>query len=109
MLRVGQPQQQVKAILSSEGFDVFSYLDDRFRQSGEVAPGPWICQKLVGQDLPPGVHMVQCLAYRDGVQEFGFWFSVSQTYRDPDTGQLYDVKTDKLTQIFDQLKKDSNR
>lgn len=109
MLRVGQTQQQVKAILSSEGFDVFSYLDDRFRQSGEVAPGPWICQRLVGQELPPGLHMVQCLAYREGVQEFGFWFSVSQTYRDPDTGQLYDVKTDKLTQIFDQLKNESNR
>jgi hypothetical protein len=60
-------------------------------------------QTLAGEGLAPGLHAVQCLAYRKGVLEFGFWFSISQRYRDPHTGQPYDVRIDKLTQIFDKL------
>jgi len=52
--------------------------------------------------------MVACLAYRKGVQEFAFLFSLSQRYgkRDPDTDTVttWEVKTDKLTQIFDRVK-----
>jgi hypothetical protein len=100
-LREGQTQQQVKAILNSEGFDVFSDVNLR----GRVAPGPWICKPLVGRGIAPGERMVECLAYRNGLQEFGLDFRVSQTYRNPDTGELYQVKVDRLTQIYDQLKK----
>lgn len=99
-LHVGQTQQQVKAILSSEGFDISSVDGGSLRRL--YAPGPWICRTLVGGGSVPGQHFVECLAYRNGIQEFGFDFCVSQTYRDPDTGELHQVKVDKLTQIVDQ-------
>ncbi len=103
-LHVGQTQQQVKAILNSEGFDVLSVDGGSLR--GRVAPGPWICKPLVGGSIAPGLHMVECQAYRNGVQEFDFDFRVSQTYRNPDTGELYQVKVDKLTQIIDQCSRE---
>jgi hypothetical protein len=92
LLHVGQTQAQVKAVLIREGFDQ-----------------PWVCERVdPSQVATPGETMVACLAYRKGVQEFAFLFSLSQRYgkRDPDTDTVttWEVKTDKLTQIFDRVK-----
>jgi TPR repeat protein len=80
-LHAGQPQAQVKAILAAHGY------------SGFTGSGPWTC---VPNGVVNGEDTVGCASRSDQVAKLIVVFGMAKRYRNPDTTELYGVRTDRL-------------